>query len=73
MVEAQHLVSASKLVDTRAEQELLEDILEVHKPPVPKEAADLRDLSGGAIIERRLWWHLVRRRVQGKEIPVEAH
>ena len=44
MVEAQHLVSTSKLVDTRAEQELLEDILEVHKPPVPKEAADLHYL-----------------------------
>lgn len=44
MVEAQHLVSTSRLVDTRAEQELLEDILEVHKPPVPKEAADLHYL-----------------------------
>jgi hypothetical protein len=44
MVEAQHMVSTSKLVDTRAEQELLEDILEAHKPPVPKEAADLHYL-----------------------------
>lgn len=44
MVEAQHLVSTSKIVDTRAEQELLEDILEERKPPVPKEAADLHYL-----------------------------
>lgn len=44
MVEAQHLVSTSKIVDTRAEQELLEDILETHKPPVPQEAAELHYL-----------------------------
>ena len=44
MVEAQHVVSTAKLVDTRAEQELLEDILEERKPPVPKEAADLHYL-----------------------------
>jgi hypothetical protein len=44
MVEAQHLVSTSKLVDTRAEQELLEDILEERKPPIPTETADLHYL-----------------------------
>lgn len=44
MVEAQHLVSTSKIVDTRAEQELLEDILEESKPPVPAEAASLHYL-----------------------------
>jgi hypothetical protein len=44
MVEAQHLASTSKLVDTRAEQELLEDILEERKPPIPQEAADLHSL-----------------------------
>ncbi|MEI8356823.1 MAG: RES family NAD+ phosphorylase [Deltaproteobacteria bacterium] len=44
MVEAQHLVSTSKIVDTRAEQELLEDILEERKPPIPKEAASLHYL-----------------------------
>lgn len=44
MVEAQHLVSTSKIVDTRAEQELLEDILEERKPPVPQEAANLHYL-----------------------------
>jgi hypothetical protein len=44
MVEAQHLVATSKIVDTRAEQELLEDILEERKPPVPQEAAGLHYL-----------------------------
>ena len=44
MVEAQHIVSTSKIVETRAEQELLEDILEERKPPVPAEAADLHYL-----------------------------
>lgn len=44
MVEAQHLVSTSRIVDTRAEQELLEDILEERKPPIPQEAADLHYL-----------------------------
>jgi hypothetical protein len=44
MVEAQHLASTSKIVDTRAEQELLEDILEERKPPIPQEAADLHYL-----------------------------
>lgn len=41
MVEAQHIASTLKIVDTRAEQELLEEILEEHKPPVPPEAAGL--------------------------------
>jgi hypothetical protein len=44
MVEAQHLVSTSKIVDTRAEQELLEDILEERKPPIPKDADSLHYL-----------------------------
>jgi len=44
MVEAQHLVSTSKIVDTRAEQELLEDILEEGKPAVPQEASHLHYL-----------------------------
>jgi hypothetical protein len=44
MVEAQHLVSTSKIVDTRAEQELLEDILEESKPPVQQEASNLHYL-----------------------------
>ncbi len=44
MVEAQHLVSTSKIVDTMVEQALLEDILEESKPPIPKEASDLHFL-----------------------------
>ena len=44
MVEAQHIVATSKIVDTRAEQELLEDILEERKPPVPSEAVGLHYL-----------------------------
>ncbi|MBV5330287.1 MAG: RES family NAD+ phosphorylase [Chlorobium sp.] len=44
MVEAQHVVSTSRIVDTMAEQALLEDILEESKPPIPKEAADLHFL-----------------------------
>ena len=35
MVEAQHVASTMKLVDDVAEQELLEDLLESSKPPVP--------------------------------------
>jgi hypothetical protein len=44
MVEAQNLVSTSKIMDTMAEQVILEDILEESKPPIPKEAADLHFL-----------------------------
>lgn len=41
MVEAQHIASTMKLVDTLAEQLLLEEILEESKPPLPAEARDL--------------------------------
>ncbi|SNB44618.1 RES family NAD+ phosphorylase [Geobacter sp. DSM 9736] len=41
MVEAQHVASTMKLVDTLAEQDLLEEILEESKPPVPAEVRDL--------------------------------
>jgi hypothetical protein len=41
MVEAQHIASTLKIVGTYAEQELLEEILEEHKPPVPSEASGL--------------------------------
>jgi hypothetical protein len=37
LVEAQHRISTLKLVDTREEQERLEDILEETKPPFPPE------------------------------------
>ncbi len=44
MVEAQHIVATSKIVATRAEQELLEDIPEERKPPAPSEAVGLHYL-----------------------------
>lgn len=44
LVEAQHLVSTAKLTDTFEEQEILEDILEETKPPLPPECRHLHDL-----------------------------
>ncbi len=44
LVEAQHRVSTLKLVDTLAEQALLEDLLEQTKPPVPPECRHLHYL-----------------------------
>lgn len=40
IVESQHIASTMKLVDTLAEQELLEDILEQSKPPLLPAARD---------------------------------
>jgi len=40
-VEAQHVVSTMRLVDSLEEQRVLEDILEATKPPVPPAAAKL--------------------------------
>lgn len=37
-VEAQHIVATLKLVDSLEEQDLLEQLLEASKPPVPREA-----------------------------------
>ena len=44
VVEEQYAVSTRKIVDTRCEQELLEDILEQSKPPVPRGAEKLHYL-----------------------------
>jgi len=44
LVEAQHRVSTLKLVDTLAEQALIEDLLEEVKPPVPPECQALHYL-----------------------------
>jgi len=44
VVEAQHVASTMKLVDTPDEQALLEDILEESKPPIPEECAGLHYL-----------------------------
>lgn len=37
VVEGQHVISTRKLVDSDAEQQLLEDLIETAKPPVPPE------------------------------------
>jgi hypothetical protein len=44
LVEAQHVVSTLKLVDTLAEQEVLERLIEASKPPVPAECRHLHYL-----------------------------
>jgi RES domain len=44
LVEAQHHVSTLKLVDSVSEQELLEELIETTKPPVPPECRDLHYL-----------------------------
>jgi RES domain len=41
VVEAQHRVSTMKLVDTVSEQELLENLIDTTKPPLPPECRDL--------------------------------
>ena len=41
MVEAQHVASTMKLVDTLAEQDMLESILEESKPPLPHDVVGL--------------------------------
>jgi len=44
VVEVQHRASTMRLVDTLAEQRLLEDLLEQAKPPLPEDAAPLHYL-----------------------------
>ena len=44
VVEAQHQVSTTKITDTLAEQEILENILEETKPPIPRECEHLNFL-----------------------------
>lgn len=44
VVESQHRVATMKLVDTLEEQELLEELLESSKPPVPPECRELHYL-----------------------------
>lgn len=41
VVEGQHLVSTRKLVDTNAEQQMLEDLIEATKPAVPEDCRGL--------------------------------
>jgi RES domain len=44
LVDAQYRVSTRKLVDSLAEQEILEDLVDATKPPVPSECQGLDDL-----------------------------
>ena len=44
IVEAQHIASTMKIVDTAAEQDILETLLEASKPPLPDDAASLNYL-----------------------------
>jgi hypothetical protein len=44
LVEAQHIVSTLKLVDSVTEHELLEDLIEASKPPVPPDCRGLHYL-----------------------------
>src|ERR1700751_4596827 len=44
VVEAQHRVSTTKITDPLAEQEILENLLEETKPPVPEDCAHLHFL-----------------------------
>ncbi len=44
IIEAQHAVSTRKLVDSRAEQELLENLIEKTKPYLPPECRDIHFL-----------------------------
>ena len=46
LVEAQHRVSTLKLVDTLAEQAVLEEVLEASKPPIPEACRGLDYLLG---------------------------
>lgn len=43
LVEAQHAVSTRKLVDSLADQEILESLIDATKPPVPSECRGLDD------------------------------
>lgn len=44
VVEAQHVIATRKLVDSDAEQALLEELIEASKPPVPVDGAGLHYL-----------------------------
>ena len=44
MVETQHIAATMRLVDTAAEQDLLEQMLDASKPPLPLEAQGIHYL-----------------------------
>lgn len=79
LVEAQHIVSTTKLVDSGEEQELLEQILETTKPPVPPECQHLHYLLCTPFRYGRYPWDSRFRRVgetpgvfYGAEDPITA-
>jgi hypothetical protein len=45
MVETQHIAATMRLVDSADEQDLLEQMLESNKPPLPAQALGLRSYS----------------------------
>jgi len=79
LVEAQHIVSTTKLVDSRDEQEQLEQILEATKPPVPPECQHLHYLLSTPFRYGRYPWDSRFRRMgetpgvfYGAEDPITA-
>jgi len=79
LVEAQHIVSTTKLVDSRDEQEQLEQILEDTKPPIPPECRHLHYLLSTPFRYGRYPWDSRFRRMgetpgvfYGAEDPITA-
>ena len=69
LVEAQHVVSTTKLVDSAEEQEILEAILESTKPPVPPECQHLHYLLSTPFRYGRYPWNSRFRR-EGETLGV---
>lgn len=65
-MEAQHRVSTLKLVDTLAEQSLLEDLLDDTKPRLPPEARDLHYLMAAPFRYGAIYPHGSRFRRAGR-------
>lgn len=79
LVEAQHVVSTMKLVDSGEEQEVLEAILETSKPPVPQQCQHLHYLLSTPFRYGRYPWDSRFRRMgetpgvfYGAEDPMTA-
>lgn len=70
IVEAQHYVSTMKLVDSVAEQDLLEDLLESTKPPIPPGCAGLDFLLATPFRYGAVYPHGSRFRRAGRTLGV---
>jgi hypothetical protein len=70
LVEAQHQVSTLKLVDTLAEQELLEDLLDESKPTLPPECEGLDYLLATPFRYGAIYPHGSRFRRAGRTLGV---